>query len=90
MKGCEVMMHKHNECENFCFVDVAKGICRLSGELVLIDTEVCGEFAVAPCCGNCEKFTADKELGLCSGYGKEYWTTAETRAVVCEGYVGRS
>ena len=84
-------MQKHSECENFCAIDVAKGICRLSGEIVLIDTGSCAEFTAAPQCGSCAKFTLSgtDEMGICSGYGKEYWTAAKNRAAVCDGYVER-
>ena len=33
---------KHNDCENFCPIDVAKGICRLTDEFVFIESQTCG------------------------------------------------
>lgn len=91
MKGCKRSMNKHSDCENFCAIDAAKGICRLNGEFVLIDTAVCTEFEELPKCGNCQCFTQnDKDgMGSCSGFKKEYWSAAENKAVSCEGYVGR-
>ena len=79
---------KHSDCENFAFVDVAKGICRLTKERVLIDSAVCGKFEQIPTCGQCAAFknpNADG-IGLCQGLSKEYWTDEHYHAALCEGY----
>ena len=80
---------KHSDCENFAPVDVTKGICRLSNELVLIDTEVCIKFDKIATCSACRYFNQpdDNGIGICSGLGKEYWTAGNYKAGLCEGYV---
>jgi 4-hydroxyphenylacetate decarboxylase small subunit len=79
---------KHNDCENFCSVDVAKGICRLTNEWVFIDSKVCGEFEETAKCRNCKNFKNQNQesLGTCTGLKIHYWTAGETRAALCEGY----
>lgn len=89
MKGCEPMMTKHSDCEHFCSIDVAKGLCRMTGAIVLIDTPVCAQFEELAKCANCRHFSVSgsEEFGNCQGFAKEYWTTAQTRAVCCENHV---
>ncbi len=79
---------KHNECENFAPVDVAKGICRLTNEIVLIDSAVCAEYEAIARCGGCAFFAnaAPDGIGTCKGLQKEYWTSNNYRAELCEGY----
>lgn len=85
------LLEKHNDCENFAPVDVTKGICRLTNELVLIDSPVCVKFAAIPRCRGCSFFRhPDKEgIGTCTGLQKEYWTAANYSAALCQGYVGK-
>lgn len=82
------LIRKHSDCENFAPVDVAKGICRLSNEKVLIESPVCPNFEALPKCGSCGFFkNPDKEgIGTCAGLQKEYWTAANYNAGLCEGY----
>lgn len=80
---------KHSDCENFAPVDVTKGICRLSNELILIDTAVCVKFDQIATCKACRNFhhpDADG-IGVCAGLGKEYWTAGIYKAGLCEGYI---
>jgi 4-hydroxyphenylacetate decarboxylase small subunit len=83
------LIKKHNDCENFAPVDVAKGICRLSNEKIFIDSAVCPKFEAVPKCGSCGLFkNADKDgIGTCVGLQKDYWTAANYNAGLCEGYV---
>lgn len=79
---------RHNDCENFAAVDVTKGVCRLTNDLLLTDTQVCTKFAPIPKCGGCAFFHhPDQEgIGLCTGLSKEYWTAKNYNAGLCEGY----
>ena len=79
---------KHSDCVNFCPIDVAKGICRVSNQMIFVDTEVCGDFTEASKCRNCGNFRNQNKdnIGTCVGLKKESWTFAELSAVTCEGY----
>ena len=79
---------KHSECENFVPVDVVKGICRLTNEMVLIDSQVCSRFEAIPKCRSCTFFkNPDKDgIGSCTGLQKDYWTAGNYNAGLCEGY----
>ncbi|GAA0076350.1 4-hydroxyphenylacetate decarboxylase small subunit [Clostridium sp. CTA-5] len=79
---------KHNDCKNFCSIDVAKGICRLSNKMIFTDTPVCNNFNEAYKCKNCLNFkNVDKDnMGTCTGLKIESWTFGDLSAVTCEGY----
>ena len=79
---------KHSDCANFSPIDVAKGICRLSNEMVLIDTPVCKSFKEVSKCKNCSSFKDPNKdnIGTCVGLKKQSWTYGELNAVTCEGY----
>jgi len=79
---------KHNDCENFSPIDVAKGICRLSNKMVFIDTPVCESFIAVSKCKNCSSFKNPNKdnIGTCVGLKKESWTYGDLNAVTCEGY----
>lgn len=79
----------HTDCRNFVPVDVAKGICGLRNEKVLIDTPVCEKFDSLPKCKNCVCFgDVDEEgLGVCKADEKRTpWTYADLPAVTCGMY----
>lgn len=79
---------KHNDCSNFCPIDVAKGICRLTNETIFIDSKVCNSYTEMHKCKNCSKFINPNSdgLGTCVGFKKEAWTPGELKAVLCEMY----
>lgn len=79
---------KHNDCSNFCPVDVAKGICRVTNEMVFIDTPVCEKFTELAKCKNCACFKnpGSDNIGTCTGLKKESWTLGELNGTLCEGY----
>ena len=47
---------KHMDCRNFAAVDVAKGICHRTKELVLADAEHCEHFVATQKCKFCDHF----------------------------------
>ena len=82
------MVLQHNDCRNFCTVDVAKGICRRTDELVLIDSEACKSYIRLPKCKFCANFVATGEqMGICKAEKTEPWAYPEMIAVTCEMYV---
>lgn len=88
MKGCSNMALKHNDCLNFCSIDANKGICRVTKNLIYIDTDTCSKFDLAPKCNNCENFhNADENgIGICKGLSKEDWVYGSLNAVTCNGH----
>lgn len=82
---------KHNDCRNFIPVDVAKGICRLTEQLILIDSPVCKNFSVLPKCKNCCHFSpsqTEEFIGVCGAESNKPWTYSELIAVTCHMYSG--
>ena len=80
---------KHNDCRNFIPVDVAKGICSLANEMIIIDSGACPKFEQLAKCKNCRGFVnPDKDnIGTCVGLNDGgFWALGETIAVTCEGY----
>jgi 4-hydroxyphenylacetate decarboxylase small subunit len=78
---------QHSDCRNFCSMDVAKGICRRSQEMVLIDSQSCACFVQLPKCKFCENYAAtDESTGVCKAEAGEPWAYPEMIAVTCEMY----
>ncbi|SMB98638.1 4-hydroxyphenylacetate decarboxylase small subunit [Thermanaeromonas toyohensis ToBE] len=80
---------KHNDCRNFIPVDVAKGICRRTEQLIVIDSPVCPNFTALPKCKNCSHFSASETeefIGTCEAEKSKPWTYSELIAVTCEMY----
>lgn len=81
-------MLKHNDCLNFCSIDAAKGICRLTKGFVNIDSDICECLVLAPKCNNCRNFHEpdEKGVGICKGLEYEDWTFGELSTITCEGH----
>lgn len=74
----------HSDCKNFALLDVAKGLCRWSDAIVLIDAPLCPEFETLPKCAHCKLYADDGEgLGKCAGYAKPYWIDGNFNASLC-------
>lgn len=82
------MNKKHNDCRNFITVDVAKGICSISNEKILIDSKVCTAFVNIKKCKNCGSFapSTEKTLGTCTGFKEPDWAYGDLVAENCEKY----
>jgi 4-hydroxyphenylacetate decarboxylase small subunit len=82
----------HQDCANFLPLDVAKGLCNRSGEIVFIDTPPCGEFAAAPKCRNCSHFSLaqDGESGTCTGFDIPATAYPDLRAMNCERHTRKA
>lgn len=76
----------HNHCQNFCPIDVAKGICRLKGEIIMADTPVCENFSEKPRCGLCYHYCDATAPAMCFGLAKIYWIDANINASQCEAF----
>lgn len=81
-------MTSHRDCRNYAPLDVAKGLCHRSKELVPADGEACPEFTLMPKCGNCAQFKPSaerQELGTCLASDQEpkFFTYPDLAAVTC-------
>lgn len=76
----------HNDCRNFCCVDVAKGICRRTEKMVLIDSGICPAFEKMPKCKFCANYAAGEEegTGCCKAEAGQPWAYPEMIAVTCK------
>ncbi len=76
---------KHMDCRNFAAVDVAKGICHRTKEVVLADGEHCEHWAPVPKCKFCEHFASGEDyLGVCNAVASKPITYPDLIAVTCE------
>ena len=77
---------QHSDCRNFCSMDVAKGICRRTQEVVLIDSQACSCYAQLPKCKFCAHFAAGEQegIGACNAEAGSPWAYPEMIAVTCE------
>lgn len=80
---------KHDDCANFIPVDVSKGMCAWTNELIATDSDCCPKFSPLQKCKNCKNYTDATEdgLGNCVGLeDKSFWAYGEMPAVNCEGW----
>lgn len=82
------MTLKHNDCSNFSSIDVAKGICRVTGNIVEIDSKTCSSYSKLAKCKFCANFAnPDKDnIGTCIGLDKDDWVYGELNARTCNAY----
>jgi 4-hydroxyphenylacetate decarboxylase small subunit len=83
------MANKHSDCRNFAPVDVAKGICHRTKDLVITDSLPCEDFLSLPKCRNCRLYEPDPTepvMGLCQAEKDRPWTYAELVAITCQWY----
>ncbi len=83
--------HLHRDCRNFAPVDVAKGICHRTKEMIPADGEPCREFDRIPKCRWCRNFQADPdtvEMGTCAACvgTPGFMAYPDMVAVTCEMY----
>ena len=81
----------HRDCRNFAPVDVSKGICHRTKDIVLADTEQCSEFERLPKCNNCKQFACvqgELEMGTCLASAQEpkFFAYPDMVAVTCAQY----
>lgn len=76
---------KHMDCRNFAAVDVAKGICHRTKELVLADSDHCEHCVRIPKCKFCTYFiSTDEYLGICNAVPTKPVVYPDLITVTCE------
>ena len=79
---------KHPDCRNYAPVDVVKGICHLSKQVVAADEPGCEKLDRMPRCKFCEKFTpsGEEHLGRCAAVDPCPVTYPDLSGVNCEHF----
>jgi 4-hydroxyphenylacetate decarboxylase small subunit len=78
---------KHMDCRNYAALDVAKGVCHRSKELVLADTDRCEHFVATQKCKFCDHFVAVSQyLGACGAVSGKPMTYPDLITVTCENF----
>lgn len=77
---------KHLDCRNFAPVDVVKGICHVSKELVSADGDTCDHFEKMPRCKFCQHYAPTREefIGTCTATPGQLMTYPDLSGVTCE------
>lgn len=79
---------KHMDCRNYAPVDVLKGVCHRTKELVLADDEHCEHFAATQKCKFCKRFVATGQyLGTCDAMPGKPMMYPDLIAVTCDEFV---
>ena len=80
--------HKNADCRNYAPVDVAKGICHITKQLVPADGESCERFNKLPKCKFCQQYIAGTEqyLGVCAAEESQLMTYPDLIAITCEWF----
>ncbi len=79
----------HGDCRNYVSMDVAKGICRRTSDVVPINAASCDAYEQLPKCKFCSRFAEGVEGdGACTAEQGEPWAYAEMIAVTCEMFRG--
>ncbi len=78
----------HRDCRNLAPVDVAKGVCHRTKDLVLVDTVACEHFEQVPRCGVCAAFASstDPFLGTCTAVPSRPMAYPDLLAITCEHF----
>ncbi len=84
--------YKHFDCRNYAPVDVAKGICHRTKELVLADGDHCEHFAPTQKCKFCAHYSAGAEqfIGICNAVPEKPMTYPDLITVTCEQFVAKA
>ncbi len=83
----DVKVLAHDDCRNYVSLDVAKGICRRTNEVVLIGVASCDAYQQLPKCKFCSKFVGSAEgMGACTAEKDEPWAYGEMIAVTCDWF----
>ena len=83
------MSHCHIDCWNYQPIDVVKGICVKSEQMIHWNGEVCPGFELKPKCEQCSHFSDpnDENIGTCSGLSDgAYWVLGSRNATTCEAF----
>jgi 4-hydroxyphenylacetate decarboxylase small subunit len=83
------MAMSHRYCRNYAPVDVAKGICHRSKELISADDDSCGSFEKMHRCMYCRNYRADESkprLGVCGASPNGFAAYEDMVAVTCQSF----
>ncbi len=82
---------KHMDCRNYASLDVVKGICHRTKELVPADGDHCEFFVATRKCKFCDHFAATSQyLGTCDAVASKPITYPDLITVTCESFVRRA
>jgi 4-hydroxyphenylacetate decarboxylase small subunit len=76
---------QHNDCRNYCNMDITRGICRRTGSIVPSDEDSCSDYVPLPKCKFCSNYAPGDQpgLGSCNAEASQPWATPEMIAVTC-------
>jgi len=85
-------LSRHCDCRNYAPVDVVKGICHRTKDVILGDEEQCAHYVALSKCKFCASFSASKEehMGTCNADPRKPWTYPDLIAVTCESFTARA
>ncbi|MFC2097985.1 4-hydroxyphenylacetate decarboxylase small subunit [Bacteroidota bacterium] len=79
--------YKHIDCRNFAALDVAKGICHLTKDIVIADEACCENFEKLSRCKFCINYSAEEEYtGICNADQNKPMAYPDMIAVTCENF----
>jgi len=75
----------HRDCRNYAPVDVMKGICHRSKELIMGDQEGCKEWEMLPKCKCCRHFDPGEKpfIGACRADDRGFIAYPDMVAIQC-------
>lgn len=79
----------HRNCRNFAPLDVVKGICHLTEEVIPADAPSCSRFDRLPRCQTCSHYKTDGEtvgVGACGASPQAFMAYLEMAASTCASY----
>ncbi|MCX5783007.1 MAG: 4-hydroxyphenylacetate decarboxylase small subunit [Elusimicrobia bacterium] len=79
----------HRDCKNYAPVDVVKGICHLSKNLVPSDGKKCAKYIKLPKCKHCRNYISDKavkDIGTCKASKNKFMAYADMASAACGDY----
>ncbi len=82
---------RHMHCRNYAPVDVVKGICHVTKEIVQADDGACPAFDRLPRCAECKRYVSGEAeyVGACSAEPGAPMTYPDLIAVTCESFEWR-
>ncbi len=87
----DAQARKHSDCRNYAPVDVVKGICHRTKEMVAADAPHCEHYVQLNKCKFCARFTAAGEefMGTCNADGAGVWTYPDLIATTCADFTAQ-
>jgi hypothetical protein len=81
-------INRHCDCRNYAPVDVVKGICHRTKDVILGDDCQCEHYVQLMKCKFCGNFSASSEefMGICNSEPSKPWTYPDLIAVTCASF----